>query len=247
MLIVGNWKAYVEDAGKAKKLFALAKRLASGNQVSIVLAPSAPFLGLLTPKNRSKVAFAAQDISAMTGGAHTGEISAQAYAAMGATYVIIGHSERREGGETDEIVARKLEHALAHGLTPILCVGERQRDPEGKYLAFVRGQIERSLAALSPKERSKVIVAYEPLWAIGKTSEEAIAPTELSEMALYLRKVLAELLPGKSAARAKILYGGSVDPENARALAGGGSIDGFLVARASVESERFSALVKALA
>jgi len=243
MLIVANWKAYVEDAVKAKALVRVAKRVANKN-VEIVLAPPAPFLGLLAPKNKSAVAFAAQDVSATGGGPATGEVSAQMYADLGATYAIIGHSERRALGDTDAMVAEKLTHASANGLTPILCVGEKERDPESKYLGFIRDQISAALAPLPERERAHVIFAYEPLWAIGKTAAEAIDPNDLSEMLLYIRKVALGLLSGKGQAR--VLYGGSVEPENIRALAGGTQVDGFLVGHASVDPIMFAMLVKAL-
>lgn len=247
MLIVANWKAYLEDLAKAKKLFEASKKLAQKTHHTIVLAPPAPFLGALAQKNRSSVAFAAQDISATTGGAKTGEVTAQAYAAAGATYAIIGHSERRALGDTSAIVAEKLSHALAHGLTPVLCIGERERDGEGKYLASVREEIMSALEPLSQKERAQIVLAYEPLWAIGKTAEAAIRPDDLAEMTLYIRKILSQLLPGKSANRSLVLYGGSVEPGNARSLAAGGGIDGFLVGHASVELPAFTELLKQLA
>ena len=144
-------------------------------------------------------------------------------------------------------VREKLGHAIAHTLTPILCVGETSRDAEGKYLSLLREALTLPLTPLSPKERAQVIVAYEPIWAIGKTAAEAITPSDLHETVLYIRKVLADLLPGRSVARAKILYGGSVEPTNAHALASATGIQGFLVGHASVEHATFSALVKSLA
>lgn len=247
MLIVANWKAYVEDLGKAKKLFALSKRLARATGFDIILAPSAPLLGALARGNKSPVAFSAQDVSATAGGARTGEAVAAAYASAGASYAIIGHSERRSAGDTNEVVAEKLAHALARGLTPILCVGERERDSDGRYLAFLREELTTAFAALTPRERAIVIVAYEPVWAIGKTAADAVSPSDLAEMVLYIRKVLSELLPGKNPFRLRVLYGGSVEPMNIRTLAGGGGVDGFLIGRASVEPETFAELVKQLA
>ena len=246
MLIVANWKAYVEDLAKAKKLFAVSKRLSKVADNTIVLAPPATFLGALSVKNKSKVAFAAQDISVTTGGAVTGEITAQAYVAAGATHAIIGHSERRAAGDTDAIIAEKLSHALTHGLTPILCVGERERDGEGRYLALVREELTHAIESLSLKERAKVIIAYEPLWAIGRTAENAIGPNDLAEMVLYIRKVLAELLPGKSSLHSLVLYGGSVEPDNIRDLAASSDVDGFLIGHASVDPHTFTQLVRQL-
>lgn len=249
MLIVANWKAYVDDFEKAKKLFAISKKLtasASGGKNKIILAPPAPFLGALSAKNKSRIAFSAQDVSLSTGGALTGEITAQTYAAVGATFAIIGHSERRAVGDDYSIVAKKLAHALTHGLTPILCIGEQERDGEGRYLSFVREELTSALESLTPKERSAVIVAYEPVWAISTNAVGAISSNDLTEMVLYIRKVLAELLPGKSSARSLVLYGGSVEQNDIRALAATSGVDGFLVGRASVDSHTFSALVKQL-
>lgn len=247
MLIVANWKAYVEDLKKAKKLLTTSKRLARTMKSLIVLAPPSPILGTLSMHNKSKVAFAAQDISQTTGGAKTGEATAGSYAAIGVTYAILGHSERRAFGDTEKIVAEKIAHALAHGITPILCVGELERDGEGRYLSYVREELTSAIGSLMPKERAKVIVAYEPLWAIGKTAAEAIQSTDLAEMVLYIRKVLAELLPGKSSRHALVLYGGSVEPGNIRELAATSNVDGFLVGHASVDPVEFSLLVKQLA
>jgi triosephosphate isomerase (TIM) len=247
MLIVANWKAYVEEPDKAKKLFAVSKRLVKlHNNISIVLAPPAPLLGALSAKNKSAVSFAAQDVSSTTGGALTGEVTAQAYKAAGAAYAIIGHSERRASGDTDAIIADKLSHALAHGLAPILCVGENERDGEGRYLAIVREELTLAIERIDPKYRSKVIVAYEPIWAIGGDAEHAIGPNDLAEMVLYIRKVLAELLPGKSSKSSLVLYGGSVEPSNVRDLAGASRVDGFLIGHASVDPQLFAQLVKQL-
>jgi triosephosphate isomerase len=246
MLIVANWKAYVEDFEKAKKLFAVSKKLAQTTDITIVLAPPAPLLSTFAIGNKSKVSFAAQDVSVTTGGAHTGEMTAAAYAAVGTKYAIIGHSERRAAGDTDAIVGEKIAHALACPLLPILCIGERERDSEGRYLAYLREELTVAFSALTLKERAKIIVAYEPLWAIGKTATSAITPNDLAEMVLYIRKVLAELLSGKSSAHALVLYGGSVEPDNIRMLAANSNVDGFLIGHASVDPITFSLLVKQL-
>lgn len=247
MLVVANWKAYVENLEKAERLVALSKRLSRAADNLIVLAPPAPFLGTFALKNKSKVAFSAQDVSKTPGGAVTGEATAQTYLSAGASYAIVGHSERRAAGDTDALVAQKLALSLSHGLVPILCVGERARDGEGRYLSFIREELTVALESLMPKERGKVIVAYEPIWAIGKTAADAIASDDLAEMVLYIRKVLAELVPGKRGERFLVLYGGSVEPENVRTLAENSGIDGFLIGHASVDVHAFGALVKNLA
>lgn len=243
MLIVANWKAYVDSKEKAKKLHAAAKRLTS--KVQIVLAMPFPYLSLFTG-TKGAVAVGAQDVSVTTGGAQTGEVTAAMIADVGATYVIIGHSERRAQGDTDEIVLEKVRRALAHKLIPIVCIGERERDDEARYLSVVRAQLATVFSTLSQKERLSIVVAYEPIWAIGKTAADAITPTDLGEMVLYIRKVLSDYLPGKSALKIPILYGGSAEPTNARALAGGSGVDGFLVGHASADPVVFTALVKAV-
>ncbi len=246
MLIVGNWKAYVESQLKAKALFATAKRLSAQHDTEIVLAVPTPYLGLLSPSNRSKVAFAAQNISAGTGGAATGEVTAALLKELGVTYTLVGHSERRALGETDEMVSDKVRHAHANQIIPIVCVGEKERDPDAHYLQLLRAQIHAVFEPLAQKERQQTILAYEPIWAIGKTASEAMSPRDLTEMTLYIRKVLGEYLPGRSALKVKLLYGGSVEPSNIRSLAEGTGVDGFLPGHASADSDIFSALVKAL-
>ena len=245
MLIVANWKAYVESTTKAKQLFATAKRLASTPGVQIVLAPPAPYLGLLAAGNRSKVAFAAQDLTRTAGGAVTGEITPGLLRELGVTYTIVGHSERRALGETDEMIAEKARNALQNKIIPIICVGERERDADGKYLSFLRSQIHAVFSILSPKERLQVVIAYEPIWAIGKSANQAITPNDLTEMMLYIRKILTSYIVGKGASKVRVLYGGSVEANNAKDLIGESGIDGLLVGRASVDSDTFSALVKA--
>jgi triosephosphate isomerase len=246
MIIVANWKAYVQSESKAKTLFATVKRLATNSSNEIVLAVPGPYIGVLSPGNKSKVAIAAQDVSASTGGAATGETTAALLRDLGVKYSIIGHSERRALGETDEIVSEKVRHAHANNIIPIVCVGERERDMDAKYLKFLRAQIHAVFQPLSPKERQQTIIAYEPIWAIGKTAAEALSPNDLTEMVLYIRKILTEYIPGKGASKIKLIYGGSVEPTNIRLLAEGTGIDGFLPGHASADSDIFSALVKAL-
>ncbi|MES2994538.1 MAG: triose-phosphate isomerase [Patescibacteria group bacterium] len=245
MLIVSNWKAYVERTEKAKALLATANRLAGKGAHELVLAPPAPFLGLLA-SGRSKAKFAAQDISLTTGGAQTGEVTAAAAAGAGASYIIVGHSERRAGGENDSQVLEKVRHALAHRLTPILCIGERERDEDARYLKHIREQIAAVFSQLTPKERLSIVIAYEPIWAIGKAASEAITPPDLGELVLYIRKVLGDYIPGKANQKVRVLYGGSVEPTNIRQLASGSGVDGFLIGHASVDVPTYGALVKAI-
>lgn len=247
MLIVANWKAYVDTLAQAKKLLASAKRAARTKGMQIVLAPSSALLGLLSVGNRTKVQFAAQDLSAVTVGAATGEVPATLLYSLGVRYSILGHSERRAQGESDASISEKVRRALTVGITPILCIGERDRDEDARYLAILKAQLGSVLQALSPKEREKIIIAYEPVWAIGKSADDALNASDLAEMSLYIRKLLSEYLPENTARKIKILYGGSVEPSNIRTLAKEGRVDGFLIGHASADPTSFAALQKALA
>ncbi len=244
MIVAANWKAYVDSPEKAKKLYAAAKRLA--DKATIVLCMPTPYLGLFAGGPKSRVLLGAEDVSVVTGGAETGEVTASMLQSLGVSHVIVGHSERRARGESDAVVLEKVQRVLAHKMTPIVCVGERERDPDATYLAGVRAQLAAVFAPLSQKDRLNVVVAYEPIWAIGKTAAESIQPHDLAEMVLYIRKVLGDYLPGKSAQKISILYGGSAEPGNARDLARGSGVDGFLVGHASVDPSTFTALVKAI-
>ena len=247
MLIVANWKAYVETKEKAKELFALSKRLSTAiKRVRIILLPPAPFLAFLAQGNRTKISFGAQDISMTTIGASTGEVSGTMLKQSGATYVLIGHSERRALGETNDTVQQKVRRALSVGLTPIICVGEKERDHDAQYLSYIKEQIQAVFEPLTVPERLKVVIAYEPVWAIGKSAGDALPEREVGEMVLYIRKIIGHYLLGKSAQKIPILYGGSVEPENIRGLAGGAHVDGFLIGHASVQKDMFRETVRAL-
>lgn len=245
MLIVSNWKAYVESSTTAKALHAAAVKLARGSIHELVLCVPAPYLGLFKGSS-SSVALGAQDISVTLGGAATGEVTAGLVQELGAAYVIVGHSERRAMGETNDVVLEKIHHALAHGLVPILCVGERERDQDAQYLKEIRLELSSIFSVLTQKERMMVVIAYEPIWAIGKTATEAITKEDLREMVSYIRKVLGEYLPGKASTKTLILYGGSAEATNASMLADGTGIDGFLVGHASSDVANYTALVKAI-
>lgn len=249
MLLVSNWKAYVADVKTAKSLVATGKRASTRNKIQLVIVPPAPFVGLFadgkTPPSK-KLSFGAQDVSLVGGGAATGEITAAALAGLGLTHVIVGHSERRALGESDAMVLAKTQQTLSVGLTPILCIGERRRDPEAKYLHFLRSQIDAVFSHLSSKERARMVIAYEPLWAIGRNAADSIQPQDLQEMVLYIRKVLGAYMPASSAKKVPILYGGSVEPSNIRSLAGNAEVEGFLVGHASAQVDTYAGLIKAL-
>jgi triosephosphate isomerase len=220
---------------------ALAKNLTSAE---IVLAP--PFTAIASAAEavtRTRLAIAAQDLYFEREGAFTGEVSATMIKDAGATHVIIGHSERRRlFGETDASVNRKLRAALTGGLTAIVCIGETLEEREaGATLAILDRQIRVGLDGLSGDEIAALIVAYEPVWAIG-TGRNATA-AEAGEAHAHIRARLRQWFGGAPADRCRILYGGSVKPENIRELAGLEDVDGALVGGASLEPRTFFEIV----
>ncbi len=246
-LIVANWKMNPQTVREAKKLSAAIRAASSGlSSVKTVICPPAVFLGELKKDVRGdRVVLGAQDVFYEGEGAHTGEISPCMLVGTGARYVILGHSERRARGEGDEVIARKVRAAIGAGLNVILCVGEQIRDEEGAYLAVVKRQLDAVFNAMSPEERAKVTIAYEPVWAVGEGATRADTPEDIFEMTIYIRKVLAETGEREAALRVQVLYGGSVDAHNAAAFLAAGGVSGLLVGRASVDAKQFKKILEA--
>jgi triosephosphate isomerase (TIM) len=239
-VFAANWKMHKtlgETLAYVREFGALAKNLTG---VEIVLAP--PFTAIAAAAEavtRTPFAIAAQDLYFEREGAFTGEVSATMVKDAGATHVIIGHSERRRlFGETDASVTRKLRAALTAGLTAIVCIGETLEEREtGATLAILDRQIRAGLDGLSGDEIAALIVAYEPVWAIG-TGRNATA-AEAGDAHAHIRSRLRQWFGGAPADRCRILYGGSVKPENIRELAGLEDVDGALVGGASLEARTF--------
>jgi len=249
-LIIANWKMNPRTLDDARELFSKTKRVAQTlRRVKTVVCPPFVFIGTLVGRvSSTKCVLGAQDVfwenPSVGGGAYTGEISAHQLAALDTNYVIIGHSERRALGETDEIVNKKTRAALAQNLSIILCIGESERDEDGEYLHFVREEIRASLVKVSKKDLVKLTVAYEPIWAVGAGAKRADTPEELLEMAIFIRKTLSDLFGKKEAHAVPILYGGSVGEKNTGAFLRGGGVQGLLVGRASLNAKTFSAILK---
>ncbi len=239
--LIGNWKMNPQTVAEAEKLFKKIKPTAVRfKNTHVVLCPPTIFLGDIEPLYRGeKISFGAQDIFWEMDGAYTGEISASQLVDAGVSYVLIGHSERRALGEDNESVKRKLEATLRHSLTPVLCVGETKRDHGGEYLSFITEQITSAFEDISVKDVSDVVIAYEPVWAIGKDEDDAMTAHELHQMSLFVRKILTNLYDAKTARKVSVIYGGSVKRENAEELISEGNIDGFLVGSASLDAEHF--------
>jgi triosephosphate isomerase len=244
-IIAGNWKmnkTAVEARDLAAKLIPL---VSSVRDREIVLGP--PFTALASVSETIKgtnIALAAQNLHWEDKGAYTGEISAEMLLDLGCKYVIIGHSERRQYfGETDETVNKKLRQALNKGLLPIVCVGETLAEREaGKVSEVIDRQVAGALTGITAAEMQKIVVAYEPVWAIG--TGKTASPQQANEVHVLIRQKVRTLYHPEIAEDLRIQYGGSVTPENVSTLMAMPDIDGALVGGASLKPESFAALVK---
>lgn len=244
-LIIANWKMHPSTLGESKKLFNGIKKTANTlRNVQTVVCPPFVFLPELKKLFKGhRIALGGQNVFSETAGSFTGEVSPLQLKDSGATYVIVGHSERRAMGETNAMVNGKVLLAHKTGFVVVMCVGESERDNHGKYLQFLREQITEGLEGLKAKDLATIVIAYEPIWAIGKTGDDAITPQKLHETALYIRRVIGETYSQKIAAGATILYGGSVKPENAEELLNDTDVQGFLVGGASLNAKDFGEIL----
>jgi len=247
-IVIANWKMNPATVGEAKALFTqIKKKVGVLKKTYVVIAPPALFIGITASAKKTKNFFlGAQNVHTQTGGAYTGEVSAPMLKDSGISYVIVGHSERRAMGETDELVSKKVQTVLSSKMIPVLCIGEREHDQNGVYLSTLSNQIKNSLAGVLKLDIGQVVIAYEPLWAIGKTAGEAMDSHKLHQTTLFIRKVLSELYGRLLADSVKIIYGGSVEAENASELIKNGNVSGFLVGHASLSSVSFSEILKSV-
>ncbi len=230
---------------EAKTLFETTKKTAEKcSKVHLIIAPPAIYLHELASGYRgTKISFSAQNAHFEASGAYTGETSIAQAREAGSDYVLVGHSERRAMGETNDDTRKKVSAALAQKITPILCVGETNRTSSGEHFSIVAEQLRTALADVAPAKISKVFIAYEPVWAIG--GETTMSPRDMHSMAIFIRKTIVGIY-GDIGHSMKILYGAAVGEKNALAMLREGDVRGFLVGHVSIEAERFSALLKVL-
>ena len=244
-LIVANWKTEPQSCSEAQRLFRKTKYAAMRRRrVTTVVCPPSVYLSRFSCNRAHRFWLGAQDVSWESGGAHTGEVSPAMLFNCGVSFVIVGHSERRARGESDETVARKIKAALGAGLRPILCVGESARDPEGHYIRHLREEIKGSLTGVSRKDIGRIVIAYEPIWAIGASAKYADTPEATQEIVILIKRVLADLFGKGSVMKVPVLYGGSVDDLNAGDFLEKGGVSGLLVGRASLHAKIFGAILK---
>jgi len=243
-IIAGNWKMH-KTPSQTVSLINELKPLVKDAQVEVVVCP--PFVCLPAAKEAlsgSNIKLGAQNMHWEEQGAFTGEVAPGMLKELDVEYVIIGHSERRQYfGETDEMVNKKVLSAVAHNLIPIICVGEtlEQRE-QGITEEVVDKQTRAALQGLNADVAHRVVIAYEPIWAIG--TGKTASSNDANEVIGYIRKVVGEVLGSQAAQQMRILYGGSVKPENAAELMGMPEIDGALVGGASLKAQDFAKIVK---
>jgi len=252
-LVVGNWKMNPATLAEAKKLSRKFKRATPVlANTEVVICPPLPFITACSSRKKiSHFHMGAQTASTQEeGGPHTGEVGAHMLRDIGVEYVIVGHSEQRKSewhkaqseGDANETVAARLKAVLGQGLTPILCIGESVRDESGAYLGFLKDQIKASCGDILKKSAKSIIVAYEPIWAIG--AAEAMKPEDVYETSLFIKKVFADLYGADMGLKVTVLYGGSVTYRNAPDIITIGKVDGLLVGRESVNIPGFIELMK---
>jgi triosephosphate isomerase len=246
-LIAGNWKMHKTVAQAEEFIQALLPRVSSVNGVDVAICPPFTALQAMVDSTRgSRVAVYAQNMHQADEGAFTGEVSAPMLTELDVAGVVLGHSERREMfGETDRALSQKVPVALAAGLLPVLCVGETEEERErGDTERKLRHQVQEDLARLEPEQLGDVVIAYEPIWAIG-TGQVATAE-QAQEAVAFVRALVADR-SREAAARTRILYGGSVKPDNAAELLALPDVDGALVGGASLDAVALATIVAAVA
>ncbi len=244
-LIAGNWKMHKTVPGAEEFIQALLPLVSSVQRAEVAICPPFTALQAMVDSARgSRVAVYAQTMHQADEGAFTGEVSPAMLSDVGVQGVILGHSERRRlFGETDKALAQKVPAALAAGLLPVLCVGETEEEREqGDTQRKLRQQVQEAVAKLSPEQLGEIVIAYEPVWAIGTGQ---VATSEQAQEAVAFVRALVGDRSAQAAQRTRILYGGSVKPENAVELMALPDVDGALVGGASLDAESLAAIVAA--
>lgn len=245
-IVVANWKENPQSQKEAEILFnQIAKEANKVKNTQIIVCPPFPFLNIFKKLKIKKIFLGSQNVSSFAEGSHTGEVSPKMLKDMGVSYSIIGHSERRAIGENNNTINEKILNLLKHKITPILCVGEINRDKDGFYLSFIAEQIKDCLNGVSKAQIKNIIIAYEPVWAIGKNATREATTEEFVEIKIFIKKVISDIYDAKTAHGVSILYGGSVNPLNAQSFIGNGGADGLLVGRDSLNIKKFGAILSA--
>jgi triosephosphate isomerase len=272
-LLVGNWKMnHATFADTRKKFLEIKKAASQYKDLDVVICPPYPYIPTLVelsfgksflsgarvsgtlslsasqkPKKAGLVSIGAQDVSIYEeGGSRTGEVGAKMLTTSGADYIIVGHSERRALGDTGQTIALKIQQVLKTHAQVIVCVGEKERDADAGYLEVIKAQLKEALVHVARSDFHKVIIAYEPVWAIGNKNNIAITSYDLHQMVVYIKKFIRETWGDTISSMTKVLYGGSVTGDNAEDILINGQVDGLLIGRSSWEASSFKDIFYAI-
>ncbi len=246
-LIVANWKMNPKSAEGAKDIINdLKKKSKNLKDARLIVCPPFIFLNEVSNMISSsrKIFLGAQDVFVGDGGSHTGEVGIKLLKSAGVKYILVGHSERRATLDTNEVVREKMLESLKEGFKVILCVGEKERNDHGGHYHDVKKELSDAIVKLPKKLIKNLIIAYEPVWAIGKSEEDALKPDQLHEMTIFIKRLVSDILGAKEVEKVKILYGGSVTRNNAKEIIEAGKVDGLLVGRESLKLDNFWELIK---
>jgi triosephosphate isomerase len=243
-IVVANWKMNPQSKKEAEIIFKNVSFIIKNlKKIDVIVCPPFPYLYLKDKIKNKKLKLGSQDVFYEKEGSYTGEISIDMLKNFGVEYVIVGHSERRMVGDTNEIVNKKILISLKSKINPIFCVGENNRDTNGFYLSFIKKQIEEGLKGVAKPQVKNIIIAYEPIWAIGSNALRVATPSEFLEIRIFIKKVIADMYDVKTANEVKIIYGGSVNPLNAESFIKEGGALGLLVGRDSLNKKKFSEII----
>ena len=245
-IVIGNWKMNPKKQKEARVIFdEIVKNNKGAKNIDIVICPPFPFLSIGDKLKVKNIKLGSQNVFEEMSGPYTGEVSPEMLLSLGVKYVILGHSERRALGETDKIINKKVLIALKSKLLPIICVGENTRDVNGFYLAFIKHQLIECLSSVPKNQIKNIIIAYEPVWAIGEKALHEATPSEFIEIQIFIKKVIADLYDMKTAILVSVIYGGSVHAYNAKEFINAGA-RGLLVGRDSVSPKKFSEIINVI-
>jgi triosephosphate isomerase len=243
-IIVANWKMNPQKETEAEVIFkGISTFTKKVKNIEIVVCPPFPYLFINKKIKDKKLKIGSQDVFFEKEGSYTGEVSATMLKNSGVEFVLIGHSERRSLGETDDIINKKIITTLKSKMNPIFCIGEKVRDTNGFYLSFIKEQIKEGLSGILKPQMKNIVIAYEPIWAIGSIATRVATPLEFVEIRIFIKKIIADLYDIKTASNIRIIYGGSVSPLNAESFVKEGGADGLLVGRDSLNPKKFSTII----
>jgi len=242
-LIIANWKMNPASEKEAEKLLIeTSKKIKTLKGIDVIICPPFPYLFLFKKNKITKTVLGAQNVHKELEGSYTGEVSVKMLSSLGVKNVILGHGERRKLGENDEFINQKVLTLIKNKVNPIFCIGESSRDGDGNFLSFLEDQIKKGLNGVAKTQLKNVVIAYEPLWAIGKNAQREATREEFVEVKIFIKKVISDLYDLKSAHEIKIIYGGSISSNNAKSFLDAGA-DGLLVGRDSINIKKFEALL----